>query len=134
MENIFLNFTVTFTYVQSGVDNNTYTSDAYLNTKLDYFYFYTLAVIIWSGLVLNAMCILCFIRSKSLKRSTTGIYLIALASADFIYLSGEYFYVYVMNWGEVLKGKKGLNALWLMTTSRALIKTLITLYNRNQNL
>lgn len=52
-------------------------------------YFYSMGVIIPTGLVCNAFCIIVCAVSHGLRRTTTGHYLMALAVADLLFLVGD---------------------------------------------
>ena len=54
-----------------------------------YIYFYGLSVLLPVGLLCNLLCFGVFLTSRSLRRTTTGHYLSALAVADTIFLLGE---------------------------------------------
>ena len=56
-----------------------------------YIYFYGLSVILPVGLLCNLLCFGLFLSSRTLRRTTTGHYLVALAMADSIFLLGELF-------------------------------------------
>ena len=56
-----------------------------------YIYFYGLSVILPVGLLCNLLCFAVFLSSRSLRRTTTGHYLTALAVADTVFLLGELF-------------------------------------------
>ena len=56
-----------------------------------YIYFYGLSVILPVGLLCNLLCFGLFLSSRTLRRTTTGHYLVALAVADSIFLLGELF-------------------------------------------
>ena len=51
--------------------------------------FYLLAIVIPPGLILNILTFICFVTSTSLRRTTTGHYLVALTVADFTFLVGK---------------------------------------------
>lgn len=53
-------------------------------------YFYAMGVVIPSGFVCNIFCIVVFSMSAGLRRTTTGHYLTALASADTLFLVGDF--------------------------------------------
>jgi len=59
-----------------------------LSTVLDW-YFYSLGVVIPTGLLCNAFCLTVCILSHGLRRTTTGHYLMALAIADSLFLVGD---------------------------------------------
>lgn len=52
-------------------------------------YFYLLGFIIPLGLAFNAFSVIVCSLSAGLRRTTTGHYLMALATADFLFLIGE---------------------------------------------
>ena len=54
-----------------------------------YIYFYGVSVIVPVGVVCNALSFAVFVGSQTLRRTTTGHYLIALSIADIIFLLGE---------------------------------------------
>jgi len=58
------------------------------STMLDC-YFYSLGVIIPTGLLCNAFCLTVCALSHGLRRTTTGHYLMALAIADSLFLIGD---------------------------------------------
>jgi len=52
-------------------------------------YFYGLCVILPVGFLGNLLCLVVFLSSHALRRTTSGHYLMALAVADTIFLLGE---------------------------------------------
>jgi len=52
-------------------------------------YFYSMGVIIPTGLLCNAFCLTVCSISHGLRRTTTGHYLMALAAADSLFLIGD---------------------------------------------
>jgi len=52
-------------------------------------YFYSMGVIIPTGLLCNAFCLTVCALSHGLRRTTTGHYLMALAIADSLFLVGD---------------------------------------------
>lgn len=52
-------------------------------------YFYCMGVIVPTGLLCNAFCLVVCALSHGLRRTTTGHYLMALAVADSLFLVGD---------------------------------------------
>ena len=80
------NLTSNSTASASGHCSNTYSA---FKVKIYYVGFCLLAVVILSGLVLNTLAFVCFMTSQALRKTTTGLYLIALTVADFTFLVGR---------------------------------------------
>ena len=56
---------------------------------ISYVLFVLFAIVILLGLIFNSLALATFLASKSLSKATTGLYLIALAVADNIFLCGK---------------------------------------------
>ena len=57
---------------------------------ISYVLFVLFAIVILLGLIFNSLALATFLTSKILSKATTGLYLIALAVADNIFLCGKY--------------------------------------------
>ena len=67
-------------------------NDRSIDELLDVIYyanFYCIGALVVIGIVCNVMSMGVFASSRSLRRTTTGHYLIALSAADLLYLLGE---------------------------------------------
>ena len=63
--------------------------ETWIKATLKDCYFYSMGVIIPSGLLCNAFCLTVCALSHGLRRTTTGHYLMALAVADSLFLVGD---------------------------------------------
>ena len=54
-----------------------------------YVYFYGLSVLLPVGVLCNLLCFAVFLSSRTMRKTSTGHFLIALAVADTIFLIGE---------------------------------------------
>lgn len=87
-------------------DDHDYNNLSYVyQDRVDYIRFIVFAIILFSGVICNILAIVCILTSKVLRNATTGHYLIALTSADLIYITG-YIFVYRLNF--LKKNKKCL--------------------------
>ena len=75
----------------SGEDSNYKTHER----RIRLVYFYSLAIILPVGIICNCLTALVFCASPVLRRSTTGQYLVAMATADTLVLIGE-----MLRWGS----------------------------------
>ena len=73
------------TCCNGGVDDRV----AWIKSTVMDCYFYSMGVVIPTGLLANAFCLTVCALSHGLRRTTTGHYLMALAIADSLFLAGD---------------------------------------------